>query len=214
MRRTGFFFIALAILFALLLRPSCFGAEQQNETSPAPPPNALAEKPATSEPGRPPPPIPLDAVMLHDFEPLELTITADHHGCIQKVEISKPKKPKSYHLHIRTWVAQHWRMPEAGPQEPALRKFIAPIVFDKKSMPRGQFPDPVYPQSFLINRVIGSVELEMEIAPSGVVRVVKVVGGSHNEELDKYVKAWVKVMWKFPPGYEGPYYHKFTFVIR
>jgi hypothetical protein len=47
-----------------------------------------------------------------------------------------------------------------------------------------------------------------EIASSGAIRVVKVVGSSHRKNLDDYVAAWVKVMWKFPPGYEG------VFVIR
>jgi TonB family protein len=141
------------------------------------------------------------ATLLGDFANLELTISADRAGLIQKVEISKPSQAKIFDEQTRAWVEKHWKMPTAQPSEPDSRLFIAPIVYPKAHFPAGgKYPAPEYPSNLIRDGIWGVVILEIEVAESGHVESTTVVRSSGSKALDDNTGDWVLKRWLFPPG--------------
>jgi len=156
----------------------------------------------SEDPDRPSPPVPNSAaLLLGDFGNVELAITANRDGLIQKVEISRPSKAKFLDEPTRAWVETHWKMPPAQPNEPDSRKFIAPIVFPKGRFPvGGHFPPPSYPSELMRARVEGLVVLQIVIDESGSVESATVLLSTGSKALGEHTRAHVLKHWKFPPG--------------
>ena len=156
----------------------------------------------SQDPDRPSPPIPESAfLLLGDFGNVELMITANRDGSIQKVEISRPSEAKFLDEPTRVWVQEHWKMPTAKPNEPDSRKFIAPIVYPKGEKPLdGHFPAPNYPRELLRNRVQGLVVLKIGVEESGNIESTTVLMSTGSEKLGEHTRAYILRNWKFPPG--------------
>jgi len=166
-------------------------------------------------PDRPPPVLPEAALFLSEYAALELTITAGRDGSMRKVVISKPSQARLYDEYTRNWVEKHWKMPDANPGEPELRKFVAPIVYPKKPKPLdGYFPKPPYPDFYLRNHVEGLVMVEFTVAPSGKVATTRTILSSGRKGLDAFTEDWVRRNWKFPPGEERRYYWRVAYLIE
>jgi TonB family protein len=166
-------------------------------------------------PDRPPPVLPEVAFFLSDYAALELTITADRDGCVQKVVISKPSRAKLYDEYTRNWVEKHWKMPAAKPGEPELRKFVAPIVYPKPRKPPGAYcPPPSYPTAYERDRVEGLVIVEFRVGPSGKVETARTTLSSGHKGLDAYTVDWVLRKWKFAPGEVRSYYWPVAYLMR
>jgi len=141
------------------------------------------------------------ATLLGDFANLELTISADRAGLIQKVEISKPSQAKIFDEPTRAWVEKHWKMPPAQASEPDSRVFIAPIVYPKGHTPEGgKYPAPEYPFNLMRDRVQGLVVLEIGVNESGHIESATVLLSTGSKVLGEHTRDWVLKHWVFPPG--------------
>jgi TonB family protein len=146
---------------------------------------------------------------------MELLITADPAGVIQKVEIAKPSKAKILDEYTRDWVEKHWKMPPSKTSALGLRKFSAPIVYPKGFRPMGgKFPDPPYPTYLMRQGVQGLIVLEIVVAQSGHIDDVKVLLSSDSKTLDEQTRSWVLKHWEFPPGSAETYYWHCEFRLR
>src|SRR6185369_16500437 len=116
------------------------------------------------------------AFFLGEYANLELTITANRDGSLQKVVISKKSQARLYDEYTRSWVEKHWKMAPARPDEPDARKFIAPIVYPNNAWPSGgRFPPPDYPAAYIRDRIEGLVVIEIAVAPSGKIESTRTV---------------------------------------
>jgi TonB family protein len=148
--------------------------------------------------------LPEQALFLGPYAGLELTITANRAGSLQKVVISKKSRARLYDEYTRDWVEKHWRMPVAKPGEPDLRKFIAPIVYPKYDRPPGgHYPPPNYPADSLQKHVEGLVIIEIKVDPSGEIKSTRTLLSSGNKGLDTHTEQWVLKQWKFPKFSRG-----------
>jgi TonB family protein len=164
--------------------------------------------------GCPSPVLPEQALFLGQYANLELTITANRDGSLEKVLISKKSRARLYDEYTRDWVEKHWRMPAAKAGEPDLRKFIAPIVYPKAEWPAGHYPRPSYPAEYLRNHIEGIVIIEFRVAPSGEIKSTRTLLSSGHKGLDTYTEQWVRKEWKFPPGEERCYYWPVAYVLK
>jgi TonB family protein len=178
-------------------------------------PSSAPDHPNGEISGRPSPVLPEPALFLGQYANLELTITANRDGSLQKVVISKKSKARLYDEYTRSWVDKHWRMPLAKPGEPDVRKFIAPIVYPKhKWPPGGYYPPPDYPVDYIREHVEGLVIIEIKVAPSGNIESTRTVLSSGNKGLDTHTEQWVRKQWKFPPGEGRWYYWPVAYVVK
>lgn len=96
---------------------------------------------AAPDPDRPPPELPMNAMVLGKYSDLKLRFVADRDGLISNVTVFKASQAKLFDETAREWVATHWKMPPAKPAEPDQRVFIAPIVFPHSQWPAsGHYP--------------------------------------------------------------------------
>jgi len=185
------------ILLSLLLG----GCQNPKTAGPASISEVGSEEFETLDPDRPPPPVPETALLLGDLANLDLLITADRAGQIQKVSISKPSKAKVFDERTRRWVQEHWKMPPAKSNQPDTRQFLAPIVYPKANWPKGgKYPPPKYPESALRQHIQGAVGLRIDVDETGHVKATDLVVSSGSPLLDENTQSWVQTQWKFPPG--------------
>ena len=200
---------------ALLLGAGCSSVSPNVASDPSNP-DAGPPGQEVADPDRPPPQLPEYALFLGDYGDCELTIKAWRDGTIQQVTISKPSTGKVYDEHIRSWVANKWKMPPASNSEPDLRSFIAPITFRTKSQwpAGGKFPPPPYPDLALKAHQEAIITVAMVVAEDGQIESAEVIGGSKITAFDKHTVDWVKRKWRFPPGNQRQVYWSVAYLLH
>lgn len=178
-------------------------------------PWSAPEKPSGETNSCPSPVLPESALALGQYANLELTLTANRDGSLQKVIISKQSRARLYDEYTRSWVEKHWKMPPAKPDDPEVRKFIAPIVYPKKELPPGgRFPPPNYPAALMRQHIQGLVIIEILVAPSGEVESTRTIVSSGHKDLDAHSEQWVHKHWKFPAGEKCTVYWPVVYKIQ
>jgi TonB family protein len=187
--------------------------EQATSAVPSLAPNTQAVTGETSD--CPSPVLPERAFFLGQYANLELTITANRDGSLQRVVISKKSQARLYDEYTRSWVEKYWKMPLAKPGEPDVRRFIAPIVYPKNKMPPGgRYPPPNYPASYMANHVEGLLIIEMVVAPSGEIESARTILSSGHKGLDAHTEEWVRKRWRFPAGEKRTFHWPVAYLMN
>jgi len=145
----------------------------------------------------PAPPLPDAFILGNKSRKLELAVTFDGDGYVQKIAVEQSCGIPHLDRDTASFIQSNWRRTDCGG-----KTVIVPLVFN----PPPFLPRPAYPLAAAEKKLSGSVFFTVEFNRDGDVINVTVTQSSGHPELDQGLVAFVTKYWRFPavPDTEPP----------